>query len=131
MEGFFIWDVETFDEITVREAVLKAVVHRDYRLGLFLCPAVRPAHGDHQPWWVSARGHPGEPFVEAIPAQSAYPRSAALWAGGAIRSGDEPHLRVAISNSYYASGKMRASRGADEPDMSCAFHTGSELDSDL
>jgi len=31
-EGLFIWDVPTFDETTVREAVLNAVAHRDYRL---------------------------------------------------------------------------------------------------
>ncbi len=31
-EGFFIWDVPTFDEGAVRELVLNAVSHRDYRL---------------------------------------------------------------------------------------------------
>lgn len=31
-EGLFIWDIPTFNEIVVREAVLNAVSHRDYRL---------------------------------------------------------------------------------------------------
>jgi ATP-dependent DNA helicase RecG len=31
-EGFFIWDVPTFDEGAVRELVLNAVSHRDYRM---------------------------------------------------------------------------------------------------
>ncbi len=31
-EGLFVWDVPTFDETVVREAVLNAVAHRDYRL---------------------------------------------------------------------------------------------------
>lgn len=31
--GLFVWDVPTFDERVVREAVLNAVGHRDYRLG--------------------------------------------------------------------------------------------------
>lgn len=30
-EGFFIWDIPTFDEVVVREAILNAVSHRDYR----------------------------------------------------------------------------------------------------
>jgi ATP-dependent DNA helicase RecG len=32
-DGLFIWDVPTFDDRVVREAVLNAVSHRDYRLG--------------------------------------------------------------------------------------------------
>jgi len=32
-EGLFIWDVPTFEEAVVRESVLNAVSHRDYRLG--------------------------------------------------------------------------------------------------
>jgi ATP-dependent DNA helicase RecG len=32
-DGLFIWDVPTFSERVVREAVLNAVSHRDYRLG--------------------------------------------------------------------------------------------------
>lgn len=32
-DGLFIWDVPTFNEVVVREAVLNAVAHRDYRLG--------------------------------------------------------------------------------------------------
>lgn len=32
-QGLFVWDVPTFDERAVREAVLNAVSHRDYRLG--------------------------------------------------------------------------------------------------
>jgi ATP-dependent DNA helicase RecG len=32
-QGFFILDISTFDERSVREAVLNAVSHRDYRLG--------------------------------------------------------------------------------------------------
>lgn len=32
-EGLFVWDIPTFGEGTVREAVLNAVAHRDYRLG--------------------------------------------------------------------------------------------------
>jgi ATP-dependent DNA helicase RecG len=32
-QGFFIWDVPTFNERAVREAVLNAVSHRDYRHG--------------------------------------------------------------------------------------------------
>ncbi|MYC15991.1 MAG: transcriptional regulator [Gemmatimonadetes bacterium] len=32
-QGFFIWDVPTFNERVVREAVLNAVSHRDYRHG--------------------------------------------------------------------------------------------------
>ncbi len=31
--GLFVWDVPTFDELAVREAVLNAVSHRDYRHG--------------------------------------------------------------------------------------------------
>lgn len=31
--GLFIWDVPTFDERTVREAVMNAVCHRDYQMG--------------------------------------------------------------------------------------------------
>jgi len=29
--GFFIWDIPTFNEVVVREAVLNAISHRDYR----------------------------------------------------------------------------------------------------
>jgi ATP-dependent DNA helicase RecG len=32
-QGLFVWDVPTFDERAVREAVLNAVTHRDYRHG--------------------------------------------------------------------------------------------------
>jgi ATP-dependent DNA helicase RecG len=32
-EDFFRYDIPTFDEIAVREAILNAVAHRDYRLG--------------------------------------------------------------------------------------------------
>ena len=32
-EGLFRWDIPTFNENVVREAVLNAVAHRDYRLG--------------------------------------------------------------------------------------------------
>lgn len=32
-QGFFVFDVPTFNEIVVREAILNAVSHRDYRLG--------------------------------------------------------------------------------------------------
>ena len=32
-QGFFVWDVPTFNERAVREAVLNAVSHRDYRHG--------------------------------------------------------------------------------------------------
>jgi ATP-dependent DNA helicase RecG len=32
-QGFFVWDVPTFNERMVREAVLNAVSHRDYRHG--------------------------------------------------------------------------------------------------
>jgi ATP-dependent DNA helicase RecG len=31
--GLFVWDVPTFDERAVREAILNAVCHRDYQLG--------------------------------------------------------------------------------------------------
>jgi ATP-dependent DNA helicase RecG len=31
-EGLFVWDIPTFAELVVREAVLNAVTHRDYRL---------------------------------------------------------------------------------------------------
>ncbi len=32
-EGLFVYDIPTFDEHTIREALLNAVSHRDYRLG--------------------------------------------------------------------------------------------------
>jgi len=32
-EGLFVWDIPTFNETVIREAVLNAVSHRDYRLG--------------------------------------------------------------------------------------------------
>jgi ATP-dependent DNA helicase RecG len=32
-EGLFLWDIPTFNELVVREAILNAVSHRDYRLG--------------------------------------------------------------------------------------------------
>ncbi|NLX25337.1 MAG: transcriptional regulator [Lentisphaerae bacterium] len=32
-EGLFVYDIPTFDERTIREALLNAVSHRDYRLG--------------------------------------------------------------------------------------------------
>lgn len=32
-QGLFVWDIPTFDERTIREAVLNAVSHRDYRRG--------------------------------------------------------------------------------------------------
>ncbi len=32
-EGLFIYDIPTFDERTIREALLNAISHRDYRLG--------------------------------------------------------------------------------------------------
>ncbi len=32
-QGLFVWDIPTFDERAVREAVLNAVSHRDYRRG--------------------------------------------------------------------------------------------------
>jgi ATP-dependent DNA helicase RecG len=31
-EGLFVWDVQTFEEASLRELVLNAVAHRDYRL---------------------------------------------------------------------------------------------------
>ena len=31
-DGLFMWDVPTFSEATVREAILNAITHRDYRL---------------------------------------------------------------------------------------------------
>ncbi|MBM4273344.1 MAG: transcriptional regulator [Deltaproteobacteria bacterium] len=31
-DGLFIWDIPTFNEVVVREAILNAVAHRDYRL---------------------------------------------------------------------------------------------------
>lgn len=31
-DGFVVWDIRTFSEIVVREAILNAVSHRDYRL---------------------------------------------------------------------------------------------------
>jgi ATP-dependent DNA helicase RecG len=31
-EGLFIWDIPTFNEVVVREAILNAISHRDYRL---------------------------------------------------------------------------------------------------
>jgi len=31
-DGLFVWDIQTFDEAVVREAILNAVAHRDYRL---------------------------------------------------------------------------------------------------
>lgn len=32
-DGLFIWDIPTFNEVVVREAILNAIAHRDYRLG--------------------------------------------------------------------------------------------------
>jgi ATP-dependent DNA helicase RecG len=32
-DGLFIWDIPTFNEAAIREAILNAVAHRDYRLG--------------------------------------------------------------------------------------------------
>ena len=32
-DGLFIWDIPTFNEVVVREVILNAVAHRDYRLG--------------------------------------------------------------------------------------------------
>lgn len=32
-EGLFVWDIPTFDERTIREAILNAISHRDYRAG--------------------------------------------------------------------------------------------------
>ena len=32
-DGLFIWDIPTFNEAAIREAMLNAVAHRDYRLG--------------------------------------------------------------------------------------------------
>jgi len=32
-EGLFVWDIPTFNEEVVREGILNAVAHRDYRLG--------------------------------------------------------------------------------------------------
>lgn len=32
-EGLFVYDIPTFDERTIREALLNAISHRDYRLG--------------------------------------------------------------------------------------------------
>jgi ATP-dependent DNA helicase RecG len=32
-DGLFIWDIPTLNEVVVREAILNAVAHRDYRLG--------------------------------------------------------------------------------------------------
>lgn len=31
-EGMFVWDIQTFNEMVVREGILNAVSHRDYRL---------------------------------------------------------------------------------------------------
>ncbi|MEW5947768.1 MAG: ATP-binding protein [bacterium] len=31
-EGLFVWDIPTFNEVVVREAILNAISHRDYRL---------------------------------------------------------------------------------------------------
>ena len=37
--GLFVWDIPTFNEGVIREAILNAVSHRDYRLGgsVFVC----------------------------------------------------------------------------------------------
>ncbi|HYA91538.1 MAG TPA: ATP-binding protein [Thermodesulfobacteriota bacterium] len=32
-DGLFIWDISTFNESAVREAILNAISHRDYRMG--------------------------------------------------------------------------------------------------
>lgn len=32
-DGLFRWDIPTFNEVVVREAILNAVTHRDYRMG--------------------------------------------------------------------------------------------------
>jgi ATP-dependent DNA helicase RecG len=32
-DGLFVWDIPTFSEAAIREAILNAVSHRDYRLG--------------------------------------------------------------------------------------------------
>jgi ATP-dependent DNA helicase RecG len=32
-EGLFVWDIPTFNEVVVREAILNSISHRDYRLG--------------------------------------------------------------------------------------------------
>jgi ATP-dependent DNA helicase RecG len=32
-DGLFVWDIPTFNEAAIREAILNAVAHRDYRLG--------------------------------------------------------------------------------------------------
>ena len=32
-DGLFVWDIPTFNEGAIREAVLNAIAHRDYRLG--------------------------------------------------------------------------------------------------
>lgn len=32
-DGLFVWDIPTFNETVIREAILNAVSHRDYRLG--------------------------------------------------------------------------------------------------
>ena len=32
-DGLFVWDIPTFNEAAIREAVLNAIAHRDYRLG--------------------------------------------------------------------------------------------------
>ena len=58
-QGFFVWDVPTFNERVVREAVLNAVSHRDYRHGSScLCSPVSATYRDRQPWRLSIRHHP-------------------------------------------------------------------------
>ena len=70
--GFFLLDIPTFNEVVIREAVLNAVSHRDYRLGLGFCAAVRPHPGDCQPGWVPAWDQRTEHPVAAVTAQPAY-----------------------------------------------------------
>jgi ATP-dependent DNA helicase RecG len=31
-DGLFIWDIPTFNERVIREAILNAICHRDYRM---------------------------------------------------------------------------------------------------
>ena len=75
-DGLFIWDISTFNELVVREAILNAVAHRDYRMGppVFVRQFSRKLEVV-SPGRISPRHNPGEHPLETVAAESAHLRS--------------------------------------------------------
>ena len=91
--GLFVFDVPTFSERVIREAVLNAVSHRDYQLGGNVFVRQYPRRLVLEPWWFSGWYYRAEHSRQTIAAQSSYcGYFFKVRPGRAIRSGNEPNV---------------------------------------